>query len=76
MFKETTTIGIRKIKMDRTVLARELETIHLKNGDIQVKNCTLPDGTMRSYPEYETVAELAKKTGASIQEILEQWKKG
>lgn len=74
IFKETTTIGIRRIKMQRTVLARELETVRLSAGDIQVKKCFLPDGTVRRYPEYETIAELARSTELAMQDILEEWK--
>ena len=72
LFKETTTIGIRRIKMERTVLERQIETLHLKIGDIKVKKCTLLDGTIRAYPEYETVAELARKTGLAIQDIIQE----
>lgn len=71
IFKETTTIGIRKIKMERTILERKPETVSLPIGEIKVKKCVLPDGTVRRYPEYETVARLAKETGKTIQEILE-----
>lgn len=71
IFKETTTIGIRKIKMERKILARKSETIHLSIGEITIKKCTLPDGTIKEYPEYETVAALAKNTGKSLQEILD-----
>lgn len=70
IFMETTTIGIRKIKMERTVLNRKMETVSLPEGDIKVKKCILPDGEIRCYPEYETVAELARESGRSIQEIL------
>lgn len=70
IFMETTTIGIRKIKMERTVLEREPETMSLPEGSIKVKKCILPDGTIRRYPEYETVAKLARETGRSMQEIL------
>lgn len=72
LFKETTTIGIRRIKMERTILERQIETLHLKIGDIKVKKCTLLDGTIRVYPEYETIAELARKTGLAIQDIIQE----
>lgn len=71
IFRETTTIGIRKIKMERTVLERDIETLSLPEGELKVKKCVLPDGTIRKYPEYETVAALARKTNRSMQEILE-----
>lgn len=70
IFRETTTIGIRKIKMERSILERDVETVQLPIGEIKVKKCTLPDGTIRRYPEYETVAHLAGKTGRAIQDIL------
>lgn len=75
IFRETTTIGIRKIKMERSILERERETLQLPVGEIKLKRCTLPDGTIRRYPEYETVAELARETGRSIQEILDSYHK-
>lgn len=71
IFRETTTIGIRKGRLERTVLEREIETMSLPEGEIKVKKCVLPDGTIRKYPEYETVAALARKTNRSMQEILE-----
>lgn len=75
IFHDTTTIGIRKVRMERTVLKREIETVSLPCGNIDVKKCVLPDGTIRKYPEYETVALLAKNTHKSIQEILDIYKK-
>lgn len=75
IFQETTTIGIRKVRMERTVLKREIETVRLPIGEIDVKKCALPDGTTRKYPEYETVVQLAKKTNKSLQEILDIYKR-
>ncbi len=72
IFRETTTIGIRKVKMERTILEREQETVALSAGEIKVKKCVLPDGTVRRYPEYETAARLARETGKPMQEILIQ----
>ena len=71
IFRETTTIGIRKVKMERSILERESETLQLSVGKIQVKKCILPGGAIRRYPEYETLARLARETDRSIQEILD-----
>lgn len=75
IFKETTTIGIRKIRMERSVLEREIETVRLPLGEIKVKKCILPDGTVRRYPEYETVITLAEQTGTTMQEVLDSYHK-
>lgn len=78
IFTETTTIGIRRNELDRTILRRSEEEIQTPVGKAQVKICTLPNGTKRCYPEYESAAALAKETGLSFREaydrILGCWK--
>jgi uncharacterized protein (TIGR00299 family) protein len=69
LFHETTTIGIRRCSMERTVLPRKPRSIETSYGSLQVKECTLPDGTIRIYPEYDSMRELAEKTGKSMLEI-------
>jgi uncharacterized protein (TIGR00299 family) protein len=70
IFRETTTIGIRRVKMERTVLARSEETVDTKIGKLRVKRCTLPDGTIRNYPEYESAVELAEKNNLPLWEVM------
>lgn len=70
IFRETTTIGIRRTAMKRTVLERELRKIDTSFGKVLVKICR--DGkAVYFYPEYESLAELCKKTGISYQEAYE-----
>ncbi len=71
IFEETTTIGIRRVKMERTVLEREDASILLKEGEMKVKKCILPDGQVRHYPEYEDVAALARQSGLSFQQVMD-----
>lgn len=70
LFRETTTIGVRRMKMERTTLERKKDIVNTTFGDVEVKVCTLPDGTVRVYPEYESVAKLAKEKGIPFQEII------
>ena len=70
IFKETTTIGIRKIKLDRTTLPREIIEVETKYGKARVKVCELEDET-RYYPEYEDIAKLAKENDIAFMEIYE-----
>ena len=67
IFKETTTIGIRRQKMERTVLKREKRTVVTPLGDVEVKVCIF-DGQEYIYPEYESVKKICKKTGVSYRE--------
>jgi hypothetical protein len=70
IFRETTTIGIRRAKMERTVLARSEETLNTAIGELRVKRCTLPDGTIRNYPEYDSAAELARKNDLPLRDVM------
>lgn len=70
IFKETTTIGIRRQKMERSVLARSMETVRTSLGDAQVKVCALGAQT-RKYPEYQSVARLCKEHDRSFQEVYQ-----
>lgn len=68
IFHETTTIGIRRSRMERSVLKRENMQISCEYGVAQVKVCTLQD-EKRYYPEYDSVVAICNKTGKSYQEI-------
>lgn len=72
IFAETTTIGIRREKMQRTILKRELCTFETLLGRATVKICTLPDGQIRCYPEYDSVAELAERNQISFHEAYDR----
>ena len=70
LFRETTTIGVRRMKMERTTLERKKDIVRTKLGDVEVKVCTLPDGSVRVYPEYESVAKLAKEKDIAFQDVV------
>ncbi|WP_350454671.1 nickel pincer cofactor biosynthesis protein LarC [Slackia heliotrinireducens] len=69
LFKETTTIGIRRIPMERTPLPRTQKTVATPYGDIRVKEVALPDGTLRAYPEYDSVSEAARTQNVPYQDV-------
>jgi TIGR00299 family protein len=73
IFQETTTIGIRRIRMERSILPREASTVMLREGELKIKKCLLPDGHMRSYPEYESVIRLAQESGMSFQQVMDEF---
>lgn len=62
VFAETTTIGIRKYPVMRSVLERISQRVETPFGTVRVKVCLTPDGN-RGYLEYEDVAAVAKDTG-------------
>ena len=68
IFEETTTIGIRYSRMERTILPRETRTLSTPWGEVQVKVCTL-NGKEQLYPEYESVAQLSREKEIPFTEI-------
>lgn len=70
IFEETTTIGIRKQKMEMTMLKTELKIIDTSLGKAQVKICDLKN-EKRIYSEYNSIVEICKKSGKSYQEIYQ-----
>ena len=69
IFANTTSIGIRRVQMERTILPREMREIETPLGTLQVKVCMV-GGKERIYPEYESVVALAEANGISYQEVL------
>lgn len=69
IFESTTTIGMRKLPVDRTCMDREIRTVELPFGTVSVKRCTW-NGVVRNYPEYESVRTLAERTGKEFQLVF------
>ena len=59
IFEETSTIGIRKMLMKRTVMDREIRTVQTPFGEAKIKICRY-QGIEKRFPEYESVKKLAK----------------
>ncbi|WP_455500270.1 nickel pincer cofactor biosynthesis protein LarC [Gemmiger sp.] len=77
IFAETTTIGIRRVRMERSILTRRIRTVQTSLGSVQVKECEVPCGEdavraarPRCYPEYESVKELCRLNGCTYQDAL------
>ena len=71
LFKETTTIGVRRIRTERTVLKRRIEKVDTALGEVQVKICDVY-GETRVYPEYESVAAIAAEKKLTYREVWER----
>ena len=68
IFKHTTTIGIRRYKVERTVLKREIITVSTKYGDAKVKKC-ISGSDVKYYPEFDSVSYLSNKYNVSFQKV-------
>lgn len=69
IFRETTTIGVRRYRVERTALPRRFFEVEVPGGTVRIKACELPDGSEKRYPEYEDVKRIARETGKSYREV-------
>lgn len=71
IFMETTTIGVRKQQIIRSVLKRTLQEIDTMYGMLQVKEIETPDGNIRIMAEFEDCKRIALKHGLPLREVQE-----
>lgn len=74
IFLHTSTIGIRKYPVSRTVLKREVYTIGTSLGPAEVKYIDRL-GTICPMPEYESVNRLCRESGLGFLAVYDQVKK-
>ncbi len=70
LFRETTTLGIRRSTVERLALQREIVQRETTLGRIQVKVATLPDGSRREAPEYRDLVRIARERGLPLIEVM------
>ena len=68
IFAHTTTVGIRRMRMERTVLDRRIDKVQTPYGPVQVKVCSRK-GITRVYPEYESIKKICKEYQEDFQKI-------
>ncbi len=69
IFRETTTIGIRRCRMERTVQERKIRHMDTPWGQVHIKECRFGQ-QVRRFPEYEDVAAICKRTGEAFPEVF------
>jgi pyridinium-3,5-bisthiocarboxylic acid mononucleotide nickel chelatase len=78
LFRETTTLGIRRTVQQRTILRRQVETVATSFGSVRVKVAHYGDRLVNAQPEYEDCAQLARQHLIPLREIqqlaLECWR--
>jgi hypothetical protein len=70
LFEETTTLGIRRRRVQREVLARELRTVETAYGEVHVKVALLEGREVGAHPEFEDCAARARERGVSVKEVM------
>ena len=71
IFEETTTIGIRRQRMERSILTRKFVSVDTRYGNIPVK-ISGEGASRRIHPEYEMTAEAAGKYGVPFGTVYDE----
>lgn len=69
VFEHTTSIGIRRCEMERTILPRKVIDFSTTYGIVKIKVCETKTGR-KYYPEYESVAKLAEEHKISYTQMF------
>lgn len=69
IFDATTTIGIRRYRVERSCMQRAMAEVETPFGQVAVKVCA-GAGVRRCYPEFESVKRLSDASGVDFQTIF------
>ena len=70
-FRETPTFGVRRMRMERTKLAREHVTVETRFGPVRVKVGRRAGRVVTATPEYEDCRRLAAEGGVGVREVYQ-----
>ncbi|MBE6033074.1 MAG: nickel pincer cofactor biosynthesis protein LarC [Clostridiales bacterium] len=71
IFQQTTTLGIRRTLIERTILNREIKKIDTPYGSMDVKVCD-DGGQVYFYPEYEDIRRVCLEKQRSYKEVYQE----
>ncbi|MFM7231270.1 MAG: nickel pincer cofactor biosynthesis protein LarC [bacterium] len=69
LLRETPTLGVRMRDERRVELPRRAAEVDTPYGPVRVKVAILPSGAERVMPEFESVAEVAARSGVPLQDV-------
>ena len=71
LFRETSTLGVRRQPVERRCLERASETVDTPYGPVRVKVAHLPDGSTKRAPEYEDCKKAAQAHDVPLRVVYE-----
>ena len=69
IFEETTTIGLRKYPVDRTILDREFVNVDIEYGKVRIKVSRLNGEVVNFAPEFEDCARIAREKNIALKRV-------
>jgi uncharacterized protein (TIGR00299 family) protein len=69
LFAHTSTLGVRRVVVERRALVRESRQVEVLGHAVRVKVATTPNGGSRGKAEFEDVRAVAAATGRTLAEV-------
>jgi uncharacterized protein (TIGR00299 family) protein len=80
LFRETTTLGVRRQEWERTVLERETSSVETAYGPIRVKIGRRGETVYNAWPEFDDCQRAAAEYGVPVKQVLAEalaaWRSG
>ena len=71
LFRETTTLGIRRREEDRVILDRKFVTVETQYGRIRIKVASASGEILNAMPEYEDCRRAAREHDVALRAVME-----
>lgn len=75
LFRETSTLGVRKYSIDKTMLERKTELVSTRYGEVSVKSAFFQGVCIKSKPEYEDCIRIARSAGIPVSQVYREVEK-
>ena len=72
LLSHTTSLGIRKYEVEKTLLKRESYQLKTKYGEVTIKTAIYKGKKLKSKPEYEECIKIAREHGIPVQTIYQE----
>ncbi len=70
LFAETTTLGVRRHRVERDALGRRLDTVETAYGPVRVKVALQGEREVGAQPEYDDCLARAREKGVAVREVM------
>ncbi|MBN7572917.1 MULTISPECIES: nickel pincer cofactor biosynthesis protein LarC [Clostridium] len=72
IFEETTSIGVRKYKVEKIMLNREFSKVETQYGEVTIKKSYYKGNLVKYKPEYEECKKIAKENNITMEKVYRE----
>jgi pyridinium-3,5-bisthiocarboxylic acid mononucleotide nickel chelatase len=75
LFAETSTLGIRKYAVEKTMLERKVESIETPYGNVRIKSAWYNHKKIKAKPEYDDCIKIARENNMPLNQVYKMIEK-